>query len=616
MEEMEKQENNSNIEENDSLVSKSYVESEEDKQLAEKFANVKDIENDSEKLMEVINEATDENEEVDEEKVMNLGFTEEEVRKMEEEYPIDWDKVEYDKYYPELPVITQEDINVLVLTKIVDSKKDITSNINIMRDLIKRYTKFGKKDEHDKKALKYAKEMLARLQNLARKEGTKALSEEGVYLQIRTTTYTKLALYISKKMDITLKEAIDSIKTKGYWFAFLETALKDEKTVYNAVKNIAKLHRTQEQYQDIIEDIMNPMKNIYNMSDVLNKAMTLTQQIYGAYRNAIEFAKFYSLTQSEVKRNAFVAKIGPEKYAELEKHVNNFDTDSYFRGNYGTYFFLFDKVNDDMMALDALFYQRRNDELLKRFASELKQYCIEKVAKLCKGENYVTVRESLTEKITKSPNEVSDKEIKKLNDIEIYSHYFNVAAQYLENPEEGVRYFSQTLFNATYTAFFYNALDDLFRFIDKSYNLPDILDEKEIDLENTKTIQIEGKYSTKMIKTKADTIKHSLLLDMAISVNIVNAPLAESNKDVLDKITNKQYIENAPNIESFLRIDRDTVRKLMATNMSSYVGKVLGVWSEFLGYEEYNKDWPLYITTKLSIMKSKKGKNMNLVVSQ
>ena len=62
---------------------------------------------------------------------------------------------------------------------------------------------------------------------------------------------------------------------------------------------------------------------------------------------------------------------------------------------------------------------------------------------------------------------------------------------------------------------------------------------------------------------KANLVKHALILDMGLSIYIVQSPINETIKDYIDKILNKNYQEESPNIKNLLSIDRDTSRRVL-----------------------------------------------------
>lgn len=158
--------------------------------------DVGEIKNDSEKLMDNI-ETLDVDSEI-------MGVSKEEQEKLEKEFPIDWNEIEYEAANPDIPKITSEDLRILVITKLVsESRSELENSVNLLKDIMKKTKR--SLDEKDKKAYENSKKYLARMQTIARKEAIRIISGENIYLVLRNIGYIKLALFISKKTGRKLR---------------------------------------------------------------------------------------------------------------------------------------------------------------------------------------------------------------------------------------------------------------------------------------------------------------------------------------------------------------------------------------------------------------------------
>lgn len=104
--------------------------------------DVGEIKNDSEKLMDNI-ETLDVDSEI-------MGVSKEEQEKLEKEFPIDWNEIEYEAANPDIPKITSEDLRILVITKLVsESRSELENSVNLLKDIMKKTKR--SLDEKDKK---------------------------------------------------------------------------------------------------------------------------------------------------------------------------------------------------------------------------------------------------------------------------------------------------------------------------------------------------------------------------------------------------------------------------------------------------------------------------------
>lgn len=549
--------------------------------------DVEEIENDSEKLMDSVETLNVDSKDV-------TGLSEEEIEKLEKDAPIDWNEIEYESANPDIPKITSEDLRILVITKLVSkSRTELDTIVDLLRNIIKNTRK--SKDEHDKKSYENARKYLARMQSIARKEATQALSGENIYLVLRNIGYTKLALFISKKTGRKLSEVIDEIAIRGYYVSFMDAILRDLESVRRGIKNIANLHYKQMVYQELI-DAMTRACKAYQMEEAFKLTFENMSHIMNSFTNYIEFGKVYSLLTVEERMNAFADNMGAEALKKLQEEFKKFDNDSYYMSNDGIYISIFDPMNDNIRAFEQAFDGHTEDARLEQFVNDANNYALYKLQKLIKkDEFYMDVQKGLYEKLKNNPIAFTYKDFIKLNDIDYYVYIKQVMDTFKSDPVKNMRYFARQLFLMTYTQIFYEGVKELFDFIENSNELPESFTEdmKLADI-NTEDLIKQMGGNHKMDTHKANLVKHALILDMGLSIYITQSPINESIKDYIDKIM-KNYQENSPNIKNLLSIDRDTSRRILALTAHDYTKNVLDIWASILNDETEYKDWDLKV---------------------
>lgn len=549
--------------------------------------NVEEIENDSEKLMDSVETLNVDSKDV-------TGLSEEEIEKLEKDTPIDWNEIEYESANPDIPKITSEDLRILLVTKLVSkSRTELDTIVDLLRNIIKNTRK--SKDEHDKKSYENARKYLARMQSIARKEATQALSGENIYLVLRNIGYTKLALFISKKTGRKLSEVIDEIAIRGYYVSFMDAILRDLESVRRGIKNIANLHYKQMVYQELI-DAMTRACKAYQMEEAFKLTFENMSHIMNSFTNYIEFGKVYSLLTVEERMNAFADNMGAEALKKLQEEFKKYDNDSYYMSNDGIYISIFDPMNDNIRAFEQAFDGHTEDARLEQFVNDANNYALYKLQKLIKkDEFYMDVQKGLYEKLKNNPIAFTYKDFIKLNDIDYYVYIKQVMDTFKSDPVKNMRYFARQLFLMTYTQIFYEGVKELFDFIENSNELPESFTEdmKLADI-NTEDLIKQMGGNHKMDTHKANLVKHALILDMGLSIYITQSPINEPIKDYIDKIM-KNYQENSPNIKNLLSIDRDTSRRILALTAHDYTKNVLDIWVSILNDEVEYKDWDLKV---------------------
>lgn len=549
--------------------------------------NVEEIENDSEKLMDSVETLNVDSKDV-------TGLSEEEIEKLEKDTPIDWNEIEYESANPDIPKITSEDLRILVVTKLVSkSRTELDTIVDLLRNIMKNTRK--SKDEHDKKSYENARKYLARMQSIARKEATQALSGENIYLVLRNIGYTKLALFISKKTGRKLSEVIDEIAIRGYYVSFMDAILRDLESVRRGIKNIANLHYKQMVYQELI-DAMTRACKAYQMEEAFKLTFENMSHIMNSFTNYIEFGKVYSLLTVEERMNAFADNMGAEALKKLQEEFKKFDNDSYYMSNDGIYISIFDPMNDNIRAFEQAFDGHTEDARLEQFVNDANNYALYKLQKLIKkDEFYMDVQKGLYEKLKNNPIAFTYKDFLKLNDIDYYVYIKQVMDTFKSDPVKNMRYFARQLFIMTYTQIFYEGVKELFDFIENSNDLPESFTEdmKLADI-NTEDLIKQMGGNHRMDTHKANLVKHALILDMGLSIYITQSPINEPIKDYIDKIM-KNYQENSPNIKNLLSIDRDTSRRILALTAHDYTKNVLDIWVSILNDEVEYKDWDLKV---------------------
>lgn len=549
--------------------------------------NVEEIENDSEKLMDSVETLNVDSKDV-------TGLSEEEIEKLEKDTPIDWNEIEYESANPDIPKITSEDLRILLVTKLVSkSRTELDTIVDLLRNIMKNTRK--SKDEHDRKSYENARKYLARMQSIARKEATQALSGENIYLVLRNIGYTKLALFISKKTGRKLSEVIDEIAIRGYYVSFMDAILRDLESVRRGIKNIANLHYKQMVYQELI-DAMTRACKAYQMEEAFKLTFENMSHIMNSFTNYIEFGKVYSLLTVEERMNAFADNMGAEALKKLQEEFKKFDNDSYYMSNDGIYISIFDPMNDNIRAFEQAFDGHTEDARLEQFVNDANNYALYKLQKLIKkDEFYMDVQKGLYEKLKNNPIAFTYKDFLKLNDIDYYVYIKQVMDTFKSDPVKNMRYFARQLFLMTYTQIFYEGVKELFDFIENSNDLPESFTEdmKLADI-NTEDLIKQMGGNHKMDTHKANLVKHALILDMGLSIYITQSPINEPIKEYIDKIM-KNYQEKSPNIKNLLSIDRDTSRRILALTAHDYTKNVLDIWVSILNDEVEYKDWDLKV---------------------
>ena len=563
---------------------------------------VEQIDNDSERLMD---EAAIENLDVDSKEVS--GLSEEEIAELEKEVPIDWNEIEYEKANPDIPKVTDEDLKLLTVTKLVSkSRAEMDSIVDLLRNIIKNARRSS--DEHDKKAVENAKSYLARMQSIARKEATQAISGENIYLTLRKIGYTKLALFISKKTGRKLSEVIDEIAIRGYYVAFMDAALRDIESVKRGIKNLGNLHYKQMVYQEIIDSLTRACK-AYQMEDAFKLTFENMSHLLNSFSRYIEFGKVYSLLTVEERMNAFADSMGAEALKNLQEEFKKFDADSYYMSNDGIYISIFDPMNDNIRAFEQAFDTLKEDAKINQFVNDSNNYAIYKLQNMIKkDEFYMDVQKALYEKLRDNPIAFTYKDFLKLNDIDYYVYIKQVMDTFKSDPDKNMRYFARQLFLMTYTQIFYESIKELFDFIENSDYLPDNFEEdmKLAEINTSDLIKQMGG-SHRMDTHKANLVKHALILDMGLSVYIVQSPINETIQEYLDKILNKNYQAESPNIKNLVSIDRDTSRRILALTAHDYTKNILDIWVSILNEEVDYKDWELKVKLPPSLDPTKKS---------
>ncbi len=564
---------------------------------------VKDIENDSEKLMD---DDAIEKLDVDKSVESATGFTEEEIQELESEVPIDWNEIEFEKSDPNIPKVTAEDLKILHVTKLVSkSRQEMETMVDLLRNIIKNTKR--SKDEKDIKACENAKKYLARMQSIARKEATQVISGESIYHVLRKIGYTKLALFISKKTGKKLGEVLDEISIRGYYVSFMDAILRDLESVKKGIKNLGNLHYKQMVYQEIINSLTRACK-VYQMEDAFKLTFENMSHILNSFSRYMEFGKVYSLLTVKERMNAFVESMGPEALKNLEEEFKKYDSDAYYMNNDGIYISIFDPMNDNIRAFEQAFENHKENPNLHKFANDSNNYALYKLQNLIKkDEFYLDVQKALYEKLSSNPIAFTYKDFLKLNDIDYYVYIKQVMDTFKSDPNKNIRYFARQLFLMTYTEIFYEGIKELFDFIENSDYLPDEFEDemKTVDI-NTEDLLKQMGGNHRMDSHKANLVKHALILDMGVSIYVVQSPITESIKEYLDKIMNKNYQENAQNIKNLLSIDRDTARRILALTAHDYTKNILDVWASILNDENEYKDWMLKVKLPPSLDSSKK----------
>lgn len=564
--------------------------------------DVGEIENDSEKLMDNV-ETLDVDSEI-------MGVSKEEQEKLEKEFPIDWNEIEYEAANPDIPKITSEDLRILIITKLVsESRSELENSVDLLKDIMKKTKR--SLDEKDKKAYENSKKYLARMQTIARKEATRIISGENIYLVLRNIGYIKLALFISKKTGRKLNEIIDEIAIRGYYVSFMDAIFRDIKSIRKGIKNISNFNYKQMIYQELIDSLTRACKS-YQMEDAFKLTFENISHIMNSFSNFIEFGKVYSLLTVEERMNAFADSMGAEALKNLQNEFNKFDNDKYYMSNDGIYISIFDPMNDNIKAFEQAFNNHIEDKKLEQFVNDADKYALYKLQNLIKkDEFYMDIQKELYEKLKNNSSNFTYKDFVKLNNIDYYIYIKQVMDTYKSDPIKNLRYFARQLFLMTYTQIFYEGLKELFDFIENSDYLPEtfIEDMKMVDI-NVKELMKQMDDKMQKIDTyKANLVKHALILDMGLSIYIVQSPINETIKDYLDKILNKNYQESFPNIKNLLSIDRDTSRRILALTAHDYTKNILDIWVSILNDEVEYKDWDLKVKLPLTLDPTKKNKN-------
>ena len=565
---------------------------------------VEEVENDSEKLMD-----DDAIEKLDIDKNVEdvTGLTKEEAEKLEKEVPIDWNEIEFEKSDPNIPKITAEDLRLLVISGLVSkSRAELETIVDLLRNIIKNTKR--SKNENDMKSFENARSYLARLQSVARKEATQAISGENIYLVLRKIGYTKLVLFISKKTGKKVGEVIDDIAIRGYYVSFMDAVLRDIESVKKAIKNLGNLHYKQMIYQDIIDTLTRACK-AYQMNDAFKLTFENMSHLLNSFSNYIEFGKVYSLLTVKERMNAFIDSAGPEAFKKLEEEFKKFDNDNYYMNNDGIYISIFDPMNDNIRAFEQAFENQKENKNIYQFVNDSNNYALYKLQNLIKkDEFYLDVQKALYEKLSTNGTSFTYKDFLKLNDIDYYVYIKKIMDTFKSDPEKNMRYFARQIFLMTYTQIFYEGIKELFDFIENSDYLPEDFEEemKTLNIKTDDLIKDMGG-KRKMDSHKANLVKHALILDMGVSIYVVQSPITESIKDYIDKIMNKNYQENALNIKNLFSIDRDTARRILALTAHDYSKNVLDIWASILNEEVEYKDWTLKVKLPPSLDPSKKS---------
>lgn len=564
--------------------------------------DVGEIKNDSEKLMDNI-ETLDVDSEI-------MGVSKEEQEKLEKEFPIDWNEIEYEAANPDIPKITSEDLRILVITKLVsESRSELENSVNLLKDIMKKTKR--SLDEKDKKAYENSKKYLARMQTIARKEATRIISGENIYLVLRNIGYIKLALFISKKTGRKLSEIIDEIAIRGYYVSFMDAIFRDIESIRKGIKNISNFNYKQMIYQELIDSLTRACKS-YQMEDAFKLTFENISHIMNSFSNFIEFGKVYSLLTVEERMNAFADSMGAEALKNLQNEFNKFDNDKYYMSNDGIYISIFDPMNDNIKAFEQAFNNHIEDKKLEQFVNDADKYALYKLQNLIKkDEFYMDIQKELYEKLKNNSSNFTYKDFVKLNNIDYYIYIKQVMDTYKSDPVKNLRYFARQLFLMTYTQIFYEGLKELFDFIENSDYLPEtfIEDMKMVDISVKELMKQMGDKMQKIDTYKANLVKHALILDMGLSIYIVQSPINETIKDYLDKILNKNYQESFPNIKNLLSIDRDTSRRILALTAHDYTKNILDIWVSILNDEVEYKDWDLKVKLPSTLDPTKKNKN-------
>lgn len=564
--------------------------------------DVGEIKNDSEKLMDNI-ETLDVDSEI-------MGVSKEEQEKLEKEFPIDWNEIEYEAANPDIPKITSEDLRILVITKLVsESRSELENSVNLLKDIMKKTKR--SLDEKDKKAYENSKKYLARMQTIARKEAIRIISGENIYLVLRNIGYIKLALFISKKTGRKLSEIIDEIAIRGYYVSFMDAIFRDIESIRKGIKNISNFNYKQMIYQELIDSLTRACKS-YQMEDAFKLTFENISHIMNSFSNFIEFGKVYSLLTVEERMNAFADSMGAEALKNLQNEFNKFDNDKYYMSNDGIYISIFDPMNDNIKAFEQAFNNHIEDKKLEQFVNDADKYALYKLQKLIKkDEFYMDIQKELYEKLKNNSSNFTYKDFVKLNNIDYYIYIKQVMDTYKSDPVKNLRYFARQLFLMTYTQIFYEGLKELFDFIENSDYLPEtfIEDMKMVDISVKELMKQMGDKMQKIDTYKANLVKHALILDMGLSIYIVQSPINETIKDYLDKILNKNYQESFPNIKNLLSIDRDTSRRILALTAHDYTKNILDIWVSILNDEVEYKDWDLKVKLPSTLDPTKKNKN-------
>ena len=599
------EENDNKIEEDAKIITDENVETEEkggeQASSTELEMEVKEVDNDSEKLMD---DDAIEKLNVDSKEV--TGLSEEEIEKLEKEVPIDWNEIEFEKANPDIPKVTDEDLKILTVTKLVSkSRAEMDTLVDLLRNIIKNSRR--SKDEHDKKAFENARSYLARMQSIARKEATQAISGENIYAILRKIGYTKLALFISKKTGKKLSEVVDDISNRGYYVAYIDAVLRDIESVKKAIRNLGNLHYKQMIYQDIIDSLTRACK-AYQMEEAFKLTFENMSHIMNSFTRFIEFGKVYSLLTVEERMNAFVENMGPEALKNLQEEFKKFDADGYYMNNDGIYISIFDPMNDNVRAFEQAFDNHKENKNVHQFVNDSNNYAVYKLQNLIKkDEFYLDVQKALYEKLQNNPVSFTYKDFLKLNDVDYYVYIKQVMDTFKSDPDKNMRYFARQIFLMTYTEIFYESIKELFDFIENSDYLPDDFEEgMKLAEINTDDLVKQMGGSHRMDTHKANLVKHALILDMGLSIYIVQSPINETIKDYIDKILNKNYQEESPNIKNLLSIDRDTSRRVLALTAHDYTKNILDVWASILNSEVEYKDWELKVKLPPSLDPTKK----------